>query len=126
MTIGEAVKERIFQLCAERDLTINKLSTISGVTQSTVNNVVGGRNNSTTVSTIQKLCDQNGADEPRSCLRGLHAGCVRARFRQDAACQRRQNGGVYCEYFENEKRLKVPIFDFFLAYLRTIFCHTWH
>ena len=57
MTIGEAVKERIFQLCAERDLTINKLSTISGVTQSTVNNVVGGRNNSTTVSTLQKLCD---------------------------------------------------------------------
>ena len=48
MTIGEAVKERILQLCAERNLTINKLSTISGVTQSTVNNVVGGRNNSTT------------------------------------------------------------------------------
>ena len=52
MTIGEAVKERILQLCVERDLTINKLSTISGVTQSTVNNVVGGRNNSTTVSTL--------------------------------------------------------------------------
>ena len=60
MTIGEAVKERILQLCAERDLTINKLSTISGVTQSTVNNVVGGRNNSTTVSTLQKLCDGLG------------------------------------------------------------------
>ena len=55
MTIGEAVKERIL-----RDLTINKLSTISGVTQSTVNNVVGGRNNSTTVSTLQKLCDGLG------------------------------------------------------------------
>ncbi len=41
-------------------MTINKLSTISGVTQSTVNNVVGGRNNSTTVSTIQKLCDGLG------------------------------------------------------------------
>ncbi len=60
MTIGEAVKERILQLCAERDPTINKLSTISGVTQSTVNNVVGGRNNSTTVSTLQKLCDGLG------------------------------------------------------------------
>ena len=60
MTIGEAVKERILQLCAERDLTINKLSTISGVTQSTVNNVVGGQNNSTTVSTLQKLCDGSG------------------------------------------------------------------
>ena len=29
----------------------------SGVTQSTVNNIVSGRNNSTTVSTIKKLCD---------------------------------------------------------------------
>ncbi len=60
MTIGEAVRERILELCSERGMTINKLSTISGVTQSTVNNVVGGRNNSTTVSTIQKLCDGLG------------------------------------------------------------------
>ena len=60
MTIGEAVRERIFELCAERDMTINKLSTISGITQSIVNNIVGGLNNSTTVSTIQKLCDGLG------------------------------------------------------------------
>ena len=39
MDIGNAVKERILELCAERNITINKLSTISGVTQSTVNNV---------------------------------------------------------------------------------------
>lgn len=60
MNIGEAVKERILELCSERDLTVNKLSTISGVTQSTVNNIVGGRNNSTTVSTLKKLCDGLG------------------------------------------------------------------
>ena len=29
----------------------------SGITQSTLSNIVSGRNNSTTVSTIQKLCD---------------------------------------------------------------------
>ncbi len=60
MTVGTAVKERILQLCNERNLSINKLCTISGVTQSTVNNIVSGRNNSTTVSTIQKLCDGLG------------------------------------------------------------------
>ena len=60
MTIGKAVKEQILQLCAEHDMSINKLSTISGVTQSTVNNIVSGRNNSTTVATIQKLCDGLG------------------------------------------------------------------
>lgn len=57
ITIGEAVRNRILELCQARNLSINKLCTISGVTQSTVNNIVNGRNNSTTVSTIKKLCD---------------------------------------------------------------------
>ena len=57
MTIGEAVRQRIIQLCQERNLSFNKLSSMSGVTQSTVNNIISGRNNSTTVSTIKKLCD---------------------------------------------------------------------
>lgn len=57
MVIGEAVKERILELCRQRNITINKLSGMSGVTQSTVNNIVSGRNNSTTISTIKKLCD---------------------------------------------------------------------
>ena len=60
MTVGEAVRQRIIQLCQERNISINKLSDISGVTQSTVNNIVSGRNNSATVSTIKKLCDGLG------------------------------------------------------------------
>ncbi len=57
MNIGEAVKLRIIQLCDCRNITINKLASISGVTQSTINNIVSGRNNSTTISTLKKLCD---------------------------------------------------------------------
>ena len=60
MNIGEAVRERIIELCRENDISINKLCTMSGVTQSTVNNIVSGRNNSATVSTIKKLCDGLG------------------------------------------------------------------
>ena len=60
MNIGEAVKERILELCLEHDISVNKLSSMSGVTQSTVNNIVSGRNNSATVSTIKKLCDGLG------------------------------------------------------------------
>ena len=60
MTVSEAVRKRIIQLCEERDISINKLSSMSGVTQSTVNNIVSGRNNSTTVSTVKKLCDGLG------------------------------------------------------------------
>ncbi len=60
MGIGEAVRRRILELCEERKISVNKLSTMSGVTQSTVNNIVSGRNSSTTVATIKKLCDGLG------------------------------------------------------------------
>lgn len=57
MRIGEAVRERILDLVKQRNITINRLGIISGVTQSTLNNIISGRNNSATVATIQKLCD---------------------------------------------------------------------
>ncbi len=57
MTIGTAVKERILQLCESHEISVNKLCTISGVTQSTINNVISGRNKSVTIATIKKLCD---------------------------------------------------------------------
>ena len=57
MTIGEACRIRIQELCSERGITLNKLAIISGITQSTLNNIICGRNNSATVSTIKKLCD---------------------------------------------------------------------
>ncbi len=60
MRIGEAVRQRIEELCRQQALTVNKLSNISGVTQSTVNNIVSGRNRSATISTIKKLCDGFG------------------------------------------------------------------
>ncbi len=57
MNIGEAVRLRILELCSQRNITVNKLSTLCGITQSTLNNIVSGRNNSTTVSTVKKICD---------------------------------------------------------------------
>ena len=57
MIIGEAVKLRILDLCKKNEITVNKLSYICGLTQSTLNNIVSGRNNTTTISTIKKICD---------------------------------------------------------------------
>ena len=51
------MRSRILELCRQRHITINRLATLSGVTQSTLNNIVSGRNNSATVATIKKLCD---------------------------------------------------------------------
>lgn len=60
MNVGEAVVKRIYELCDKNEISVNMLCTMSGVTQSTVNNIVSGRNNSATVSTIKKLCDGLG------------------------------------------------------------------
>ena len=57
MTVGEAVRRRILALCEERSITINRLSILSGVTQSTLNNIMSGRNHTMTVATVKKLCD---------------------------------------------------------------------
>ena len=57
MSVGEAVRSRIIELCRMRGISINKLCSMSGITQSTINNIVSGRNNSTSVATIKKLCD---------------------------------------------------------------------
>ena len=62
MTIGEATRLRILDLCKEKNISVNKLSTTCGITQSTLNNIIGGRNKSTTISTIKKICD--GLDIP--------------------------------------------------------------
>lgn len=57
MNIGEATRLRILELCCENGITVNRLSTTAGITQSTLNNIVSGRNNSATISTIKKICD---------------------------------------------------------------------
>ncbi len=57
MDTSTAVRQRILDLCRQRGITVNRLATISGVTQSTVNNIVSGRNHSATVATIKKFCD---------------------------------------------------------------------
>lgn len=57
MTVNEAVQKRILQICDERNISINMLCTMSGVTQSTVNNILSRPNTSPTIVTIKKLCD---------------------------------------------------------------------
>jgi transcriptional regulator with XRE-family HTH domain len=60
MNISQAVVKRIEGLCRERNLTINALSNASGVTQSTVNDIVSGTTYNTGIVTIKKLCDGLG------------------------------------------------------------------
>ena len=57
MTIGVAVQYRITELCRQNNISVNKLATVCGITQSTLHNIISGRNKSTTISTIKKICD---------------------------------------------------------------------
>ena len=57
MNVSEAVAQRILGLCQEHGITVNKLCTISAVTQSTVNDIVNHKAKNVGIVTIQKLCD---------------------------------------------------------------------
>lgn len=57
MNLTNAIQKRIHELCQSRSITINKLSTMCGITQSTLNNIISRENNKPTVSTIKKICD---------------------------------------------------------------------
>ena len=57
MTLNEAIITRIYDICTNKNITLNKLSTICGITQSTLNNIVSKKSLKPTVSTIKKICD---------------------------------------------------------------------
>lgn len=55
MTYSEAIIKRLTELCSERNITINKLATLSGITQSTVDNLMRGKNKNPKLKTLHKL-----------------------------------------------------------------------
>ena len=57
MTLTHAIAKRIITLCQQRGITLNKLSIISGMTQSTLNNIINTGSKNPTVSTVKKVCD---------------------------------------------------------------------
>ena len=57
MKIKDAVAIRINNICNERNISINKLASISGLTQSTVQHLVDGRSNNPKLLTIVRICD---------------------------------------------------------------------
>ena len=60
MTISEAVISKILSICDERDYTINKLSTVCGITQSTIDNIINGNSKNPKLLTIVRMCDGLG------------------------------------------------------------------
>ena len=56
MTLISAINTRIIQLCNEREITVNKLSTICGITQSTLEGIVNKKFINPKTLTIVRIC----------------------------------------------------------------------
>ncbi|MCC8023528.1 MAG: helix-turn-helix domain-containing protein [Clostridiales bacterium] len=57
MDVREAVANRILELCEERGITINGLSYLSGVPNSTIQGIFYQRSQNPGIANIKKLCD---------------------------------------------------------------------
>lgn len=57
MTVTIAVRNRILQLCNERDITINGLATICGLPPSSIKNILYGKSLNSKIATIKMICD---------------------------------------------------------------------
>ncbi len=51
------IRQRILNLCAERNISINKLATICALPPSSVKNILSGRSTDPKILTIKKICD---------------------------------------------------------------------
>ncbi len=52
-----AIRDRLLHLCDERNISINKLATISALPPSSVKNILYGRSMDPKILTIKKICD---------------------------------------------------------------------
>lgn len=57
MRTKEAVAQRIIELCSERNIAVNALANISGVSPSTIYSMLNQKSQNPGVVSIKKICD---------------------------------------------------------------------
>jgi len=57
MKTKEAVAKRILELCDERNIAVNKLANISGVSPTTIYSMLNEKSKNPGVVSIKKICD---------------------------------------------------------------------
>jgi transcriptional regulator with XRE-family HTH domain len=60
MSVKEAVVTRFMDICHSREITLNELANLSGVTPSTVYSMLDKGRRNISIITIKKLCDGLG------------------------------------------------------------------
>ncbi len=57
MDLKDVIVNRFYELCKERNITINELANISGVTPSTAYSMMDKNRRDVSIRTIKKFCD---------------------------------------------------------------------
>ena len=57
MNISEAIRKRILNICDEKEISINKLAIMSGLTQSTLQSIISGKSQNPKLLTIVRICE---------------------------------------------------------------------
>lgn len=60
MTISDALSTKILNICNEKNISVNKLANICGITQSTIDNIVNRKSKNPKTLTIVRICDGLG------------------------------------------------------------------
>jgi len=55
MTYAEAISKRLIEICNERNITINRLSTLSGITHSTIHDLITCKTKNPKLITLHKI-----------------------------------------------------------------------
>lgn len=57
MSVKKAVAQRLQELCAQRQITVNTLANLAGVTPSTIYSILDPNRKDVGIVVIKKLCD---------------------------------------------------------------------
>lgn len=60
MKLSEAMSRKLNKICIEKNISINKLASMSCLTQSTIQNIVDGNSKNPKTLTIVRICDGLG------------------------------------------------------------------
>ena len=55
MTYADAIAKRLLEICRERNITVNQLSTLSGISHTTIHDLVTGKSKNVKLKTLHKI-----------------------------------------------------------------------
>lgn len=55
MTYSDAIRKRLSDICMEKHITVNRLATLAGITQSTIQDLMTGKTTNPKLKTLHKI-----------------------------------------------------------------------